>query len=279
VRFTGGLMLGEALSARVQDLAHTYDLVSEELSAEAIEKRFDLRAACGGGLYIQGEGGVAPLAQLRAWLAEFRERGGQTHFNVEADLIERKAWGRTVRCLGGEMFSADEIVLAPGVWASDHLVEAAPALKLVRPAKGHLSGVQLTVDLDVNVHGPDFYLAARGGAEAVLGSTMEFDRSDRHIEPEKIALLRAKAKALLPDALSDEAGRAWAGVRPMSPDWAPMIGRSGAENAIVACGHSRNGWLLAPLTAHIVAAYVEELDIEPLWRAFAPDRFDGAAKG
>ncbi len=276
VRFTGGLMLGEALSARVRDLSHTYNLTSEELSADAIERRFGLRPACDKGLYIPNEGGVSPLPQLRAWLAEVRERGGKTHFDVEADLIERKAWGRAVRCLGGEMFSADHIVLAPGVWASDHLMEAAPALKLIRPAKGHLTNAQLKAGLGLNVHGPNFYLAARGGAEVVLGSTMEFDRADRRIEPEKIAMLRANAKALLPDALTEDEGRAWAGVRPMSPDWAPMIGRSGSEGAIVACGHSRNGWLLAPLTARIVAAYVEERDLDPLWRAFAPDRFDGA---
>lgn len=275
-RFTGGLMLGDALSARVQDLAHTYNLAADELTADDIERRFGLRTASSSGLYIPDEGGVSPVPQLRDWLAEFRERGGKVHFDVEADLIERKAWGRAVRCLSGEMFSADQIVLAPGAWASDHLIAAAPALKQICPAKGHLANAHLKADLALNVHGPNFYLAARGGAEAVLGSTMEFDRADRRIEPEKITMLRANAKAQLPDALSIEEGKAWAGVRPMSPDWAPMIGRSGAEGAIVACGHSRNGWLLAPLTARIVAAYVEERDIDPLWRAFSPDRFDNA---
>jgi glycine oxidase len=262
----------------VQDLAHTYNLPSEELGAASIERRFGLRATCAAGLYIHGEGGVSPLQQLRAWLAEFRERGGKALFHVEAELIERKAWGKAVRCLSGEMFSADEIVLAPGAWANDHLIEAAPALNLVAPVKGQLSDVMLTKALDINVHGPDFYLAARGGAEAVLGATMEFERSDRCIDRDKIEILRANAQKLLPDALSGKAGRAWAGVRPMSPDWAPIIGRSGSENAIVACGHSRNGWLLAPLTARIVAAYVEEREIEPLWAAFSPDRFDGATK-
>jgi glycine oxidase len=263
-RFDGGLMLGQTRG--------------EKLSTAEIETRFGLRTACNEGAYVVDEGVVAPVAQLRAWLEAFRAKGGKAHFNIEADAIERKAWGKAVRCLGGEMFTADEIVLAPGAWASDQVMELAPALKLVSPAKGHLSVVHLKHPLSVNVHGPDFYLASRGGGEAVLGSTMEFGVANRRIDRDRIAVLRANAEKLLPGALIDEPGRAWAGVRPMSPDWAPMIGRSGSESAIVACGHSRNGWLLAPLTARIVAAYVEEREIEPLWAAFSPDRFDGATK-
>jgi glycine oxidase len=272
VRFAGGLILGAELVARASALAEANGLQAQRLSKDAVASRFGLNAD--EGLYSPDEEAtVSPLAQLRAWLAEFRERGGKAHFDIEADTIEKKPWGRAVRCLGGEMFSADQIVLAPGIWARESLIEAAPALSLLRPAKGHLCDVQLSADLSANVHAPGFYLAARGGAEAVLGSTMEFDRDDRRIEPEKVQALRDAARAFLPGTFSDDVGRAWAGVRPMSPDWAPMIGRSGAHGVIVACGHSRNGWLLAPITARIVAAYAEGEEIDPLWQAFAPDRF------
>jgi glycine oxidase len=57
----------------------------------------------------------------------------------------------------------------------------------------------------------------------------------------------------------------------MSPDWAPMIGTGG--ECLVAAGHSRNGWLLAPITAEIISAFVFGDPIGPLWAAFAPDRF------
>ena len=68
-----------------------------------------------------------------------------------------------------------------------------------------------------------------------------------------------------------------AGVRPMSPDWAPMIGPSGPEGCFVACGHSRNGWLLGPLTGQILAAQVLAQPLEDLWTAFSPDRFEKKA--
>ncbi len=57
----------------------------------------------------------------------------------------------------------------------------------------------------------------------------------------------------------------------MSPDGWPMIGPSG--EALIAAGHSRNGWLLAPITAEIITAYVMDADIAPQWAALSPDRF------
>jgi glycine oxidase len=60
----------------------------------------------------------------------------------------------------------------------------------------------------------------------------------------------------------------------MSPDGWPMIGRSG--DVLIAAGHSRNGWLLAPITAEIITAYVMGADIPPEWAALSPDRFGNA---
>jgi glycine oxidase len=66
-------------------------------------------------------------------------------------------------------------------------------------------------------------------------------------------------------------GKVWAGVRPMSPDGWPMVGPSGG--VLVAAGHSRNGWGLAPITAEIVTAYVLGAPIPAQWAAWSPERF------
>ena len=60
----------------------------------------------------------------------------------------------------------------------------------------------------------------------------------------------------------------------MSPDSWPMIGPSG--DVLIAAGHSRNGWLLAPITAEIITAYVMGADIPAEWAALSPDRFGNA---
>jgi glycine oxidase len=81
----------------------------------------------------------------------------------------------------------------------------------------------------------------------------------------------AAAEALLPGEVK-QGERAWAGIRPMAPDGWPIIGPSG-EGVYVAAGHSRNGWLLAPITAEIISAYVLGAEIAPEWAALSPQRF------
>jgi glycine oxidase len=145
-------------------------------------------------------------------------------------------------------------------------------LAQVRPAKGHLVPVVTPAPLPLSVRAPDFYLAPREG-EIVLGSTMEFGAFDRRVERARVrALLEAAHRALPGLVRAREDAPAWAGVRPMSPDWAPLIGRSGP--VLVSCGHSRNGWLLAPISAEIICAHVFEEDLPALWAAFHPGRFN-----
>jgi len=102
---------------------------------------------------------------------------------------------------------------------------------------------------------------------------MDFDRTDRLVDPAQVAALLAAANTLLPGEVHP-APKPWTGIRPMSPDGWPMIGPSG--DVLVAAGHSRNGWLLAPITAEIITAYVMDDAIPPEWAALSPDRFGQA---
>jgi glycine oxidase len=168
------------------------------------------------------------------------------------------------------VYDADTVVLAPGAWATEKLMSAAPALKQVRPGKGHLVAVALEHALAPNLRTEKFYLTQRRD-DVVLGATMEMDRYDRGVDAARIAELLAAAEALLPGEIKPT-DKAWAGIRPMSPDGWPMIGPTG-EGLLAAAGHSRNGWLLAPITAEIISAYVFGRDIESAWAALAPARF------
>jgi len=264
VRFPGALVLGAFTAPNGVTL--------EALTRAEIEARFGVASRMDGA-FVADEGVVDPLPAMRALATRLHELGGAAHFNLEAEAIEFTPW-RRVRCYGGATFTADHILLAPGAWASDALKDSAPALKQLRPAKGVLAPVRLARDLDVTLRGPNFYLAPRSASDVVLGSTMEFDVVDRRADPARVTTLLGAAQAALPElvALADEP--AWAGVRPMSPDWSPLVGPNGAEGVLVACGHSRNGWLNAPITAEMICAYVWGEEIPPLWAAFRPDRFE-----
>ncbi|MES1156177.1 MAG: FAD-dependent oxidoreductase [Alphaproteobacteria bacterium] len=264
VRFPGALLLGVG--------AAPSGVETQSLTYAEIEARFGLTTAHDG-VFVPDEGVVDPLPAMQAIVTQIRMLGGAVHFEMEAEAIDAKPW-RRVRCFGGAAFTADFVVLSPGMWARDTLCDIAPALKLLRPAKGVLAPARLARDLAVTIRGPNFYLAPRAPGDVVLGSTMEFDVMDRRADPAKVAALLAAAQAALPDFVELSDAPAWAGVRPMSPDWSPLVGPNGAEGVLVACGHSRNGWLNAPITAEMICAYVLGDEIPPLWAAFAPGRFE-----
>jgi glycine oxidase len=261
--FGGALLLGAHAAA---------DGVQTIAKAEAL-RRFGLALAEDNVGFLGEEGVVDPIPALRAIVERLRRLGARVHYELEAREIEERPW-RRVRCFGGATLSADHVVIAPGIWARESIQEAAPALQHLRPAKGALAPVFLTAPLGVTVRAPDFYLAPRGRGEAVLGATMEFGVYDRRADPEKVAALLAAADRALPGQVAPGLGPAWAGIRPMSPDWSPMIGSAGAPGRWLAAGHSRNGWLLAPITAEIIAAYIRDEAPPPLAPAFSPDRFE-----
>jgi glycine oxidase len=259
--FSGALLLGATASENAETAA---------IDRAEMVRRFGVSTAAETAAYVAHEGVIAPLPAMQALAQALRQAGGVLHFDREAQEIQRKPY-RRVRCHGGATFTADHVVIAPGVWAHEDIQTSAPALRHIRAAQGSLALARLSAPLKVTVRAADFYLAPRGD-DAVIGSTMVFDRYDRSADPASIAALFAAADRDLPGQVTRVDAPAWAGVRAMSPDWAPMIGPSG--DAWIAAGHSRNGWLLAPLTAEIICAYVFGRDQRPLWAAFHPDRFE-----
>jgi len=237
------------------------------LSAGEVRKRTGLRTKIDHALFVEDEGTVDPLRVLTGLAMQAHALGVLREYGADvADVTAHSAITHDDRA-----YEADAVVLAPGAWATDKLMAAAPALKHVRPAKGHLVAVELERPLGPNLRAGDFYIAQRR-EDAVLGATLEFDRYDRRIEPERVAALAAAAEALLAGEVT-VTDRAWAGIRPMSPDGWPLIGPTG-EGVLAAAGHSRNGWLLAPVTGEIITAYVFGHELAPAWAALSPQRFE-----
>ncbi len=268
VRFDGGVIAfaDEREAAAVQARAMSAGRAVSALSRGQVVKRAGLGLALDHALFVEDEGVADPLHVLGGLRLEARALGVSLRYDQDVARVT----ANSAHTFTGEDYEADHVVLAPGVWANDAIAGAAPALKRIRPAKGHLVSVALAKPLKTNLHAPGLYLARRR-EDTVLGSTLQFDRYERHVEQEQVQKLLAAAEALAPGVIKP-AGRAWTGVRPMSPDGWPMIGSS--NGLLVAAGHSRQGWLLAPLTAEIIAAHVFGAPVQPDWRAFAPQRFD-----
>jgi glycine oxidase len=142
----------------------------------------------------------------------------------------------------------------------------------VSPLKGQMLAVEAT-GLRHAVMGPDVYLVPRE-REIVVGATSEHTGFDTTTTADAINGLRAAAERLYPGLWSAKLLRAWAGIRPATPDMLPIIGNDpDAPQILYACGHSKNGILLAPATAKSIAALAQGAD--PGWdlSAFSVSRF------
>lgn len=108
---------------------------------------------------------------------------------------------------------------------------------------------------------------------------MEHVGFDARTTAESIGRLTASAVSLCP-ALEGAASRSWAGLRPVTPDLLPLVGPDpNRPGLIYACGHSRNGVLLAPLTAMSLTELVFEVPLTFDVDRFRPERFAGTFTG
>lgn len=147
--------------------------------------------------------------------------------------------------------TAKRVVIAAGAWSA--LIVGAPRPIPVEPVRGQMVLLEGS-PLSHAVSSPDAYLVPRGSS-TLVGSTLERVGFDHSNTPQAIERLRAAAGQVVPVLANAPARDWWAGLRPMSPDGLPIIGSDpDLSTVIYACGHGKNGILLAPITGEVVAA-------------------------
>lgn len=238
----------------------------EKLAALCAERGLKTRWR-GEDLEVPDEAALDPHEALAALRRALLEAGGGVRAGEAV-----AATARSVALTDGTRLDADIVLLAPGVWAVPGLIEAAPALGRISAMYGVLVEIAASDPAPgATLRAAGAYAVGRAPGRVVLGSTMWPGRTALDVDSNSANVVQKAMAAAAPRLGGARRLAAWAGVRPMSPDWAPMIGTGG--ECLVAAGHSRNGWLLAPITAEIISAFVFGDPIGPLWAAFAPDRF------
>ncbi|MGX6602816.1 glycine oxidase ThiO [Micromonosporaceae bacterium Da 78-11] len=148
----------------------------------------------------------------------------------------------------------------------------------VRPVKGQVLRLRgepglIRHVLHAIVDGRDVYLVPRADGEIVVGATQE-ERADRTVTAGGVYELLRAAIELVPQLAELELTETTVGHRPGTPDNAPLLGHLDDDRrVIVAAGHHRNGVLLAPVTADLIADLVVTGVADPLLQPFAPGRF------
>ena len=233
-----------------------------------------------GGMYVPGDHQVDPRLLLAA-LHEACRRAGVEFVRAEASVVT--AGGRVTGVRAGDReITAGTVVVAAGAWAS--LVDGVPAgvVPAVRPVKGQTVRLRLPTParprpvLRADVKGSHVYVVPRADGEVVVGASVEEAGFDTSPRAGAVYELLRDAQSVLPELSEATLVEVSTGLRPGSPDNAPVIGPASVPGLVLACGHYRNGVLLTPVTADAVAALLATGELPPEAHPFRPGRFDPA---
>ncbi|MFS4095214.1 glycine oxidase ThiO [Streptomyces sp. AF1A] len=257
-------------------------LASEWLSGREC-RRLEPMLAPGvrGGLRVDGDHQIDPR-RLAAALVAACERAGVAFHRAWAkrlDVVGDRAAGVTTA--DGTALRAGQVVLAAGSLSGRLPGVPDELLPPVRPVKGQV--LRLTVPrrfapflsrtVRAVVRGSQVYLVPREDGELVVGATSEELGWDTTVTAGGVYELLRDAHELVPGITELPLTETRAGLRPGSPDNAPLLGPSGLDGLLLATGHHRNGVLLTPVTGDVLAHALVTGELPDEARPFTPKRF------
>jgi glycine oxidase len=227
---------------------------------------------------LLSEHSLNPRELAEALLAAVRATDIELRTQTPIRLIRSDSGGVQIHTPKNAL-GAGRFVDCTGAWSA---ASTLPAHLRISPRKGQMLAVALppASPLHVVLRTPDIYIVPRtteaAGIRAIIGATVEDDGFDKTVHPTDIARLRAHAARLFPPIAEAPELETWAGLRPSTPDNLPLLGPiPGLENQFLATGHYRNGILLAPATARVMAELIAgqrtSVDLAP-FSPFRPRR-------
>lgn len=294
LRDTGTLVVAHDAGDRAEldryaDYAEALGLPIERLTARACREREPMLSPdVRGGLLAQDRS-AHNRDTVRALLRVCAARGVTVLEQSVAGLELRDGGVVGVRLgdgSGGELvLAAPRVVLAAGSWSPLLPGLPAPAVPPVRPVRGTVLRLAtppeyrdrvMSATIRATVAGSHVYLVPRADGEIVVGATSEEAGFDDRATAGGVWQLLRDARLVLPVVAELGFTEAWSGLRPVTPDNAPIVGASAVPGLTMATGHGRNGVLLAPVTADAVAALLLDGAVTEPLEPFSPLRFTPA---
>ncbi|HKT11903.1 MAG TPA: glycine oxidase ThiO [Terriglobia bacterium] len=218
--------------------------------------------------------GLIKAAELSG--ATFEWNCAVTGFNVQGDQIH----GVRVLPQGAateKTLSAGRVVLAAGSW-SGQLAETLGLSLHIVPCHGEMIEFETPSDLPYVVRAGINYVVPRGAQTAVAGTTARWGSFEKAVTAGGLQSIIQGITRILPVAKDFKFRRAWAGLRPDTKDHLPILGFGKLQNLVFATGHFRNGILLAPVTARVIAELILTGAPSHALDLYSPGRFDAASK-
>ncbi len=281
LRTAGTLVVGfDADDQRALDALLAYQrelgLAVERLTPrEARRREPSLTPRLRGALQVAGDHSVDARAVHAGLLAAGAAAGVRVVRARVAGVRVEDGAATGVHLDDGSVLAADAVVLALG--AHGGALPGAPDVP-VRPVKGQilrLAGAAGLLEGTVRalVRGRPVYLVPYDGDRLVVGATVEDRGFDARVTAGGVHDLLRDAIEVVPGITELELVETLARWRPGTPDNAPVLGPSGVPGLVLATGHHRNGALLTPVTADLVAELLVTGELPELAAPFTLDRF------
>ncbi|QLE71701.1 glycine oxidase ThiO [Streptomyces rectiverticillatus] len=237
-----------------------------------------------GGLRVDGDHQTDPRRLARALLTACERAGVAFHRAEAARLLLAGDRATGAELADGRRVAAGQVVLAAGSRSGTLAGVPAGVLPPVRPVKGQVLRLRvpdayapfLSRTVRAVVRGGPVYLVPRENGELVLGATTEELGWDTTVTAGGVYELLRDAHELVPGITELPLVETSAGLRPGSPDNAPLLGPTALPGLHAATGHHRNGVLLAPLTGDVMAEVLTTGRLPEEARPFTPRRFSNA---
>jgi glycine oxidase len=183
------------------------------------------------------------------------------------------------RCTGARTetakFEAPSVVVAAGCYSAR--IEGAESYAPAHPVRGQMAALKPAAELGRAVRSERGYLVPRDDGRILAGSTIENAGFEKRVTPAGLQQILSAALEIMPSLEDAAVVDTWSGLRPDSPDHLPILGPTSVPGLLVATGHYRNGILLAPVTAKLVAEWILSGKTSFPVEEFSPLRFSQRA--
>ncbi len=205
-----------------------------------------------------------------------RQAGGLLYENTPIEKITIENGKVSGVETAASFYGADQVIVCAGAWSGQIKGITKELLPPVYPLKGQMLAVQMNPAQPLLTHiitTPDIYMVPRRDGRLLIGATVEDQGFDVSVTAGGLRHLLEKAWWVLPGIEELPIVETWAGLRPSSPDDAPILGPSGLPGLSYATGHHRNGILLAPVTGDLLTEYILSGEVPAAMQPFLASRF------
>jgi glycine oxidase len=226
-------------------------------------------------IYVPQDGQLKAPKLTRAYAQAAAALGAALRDHTEIVGVQRESGRVTgITTVQGETIACKHLVIAAGAWAARCGAWFDLSLPIV-PQRGQILTLeQPEQPLRRAVFGEAIYFAPKQDNTVVVGATREEVGYDKRLTAGGISWLLSSAIRLAPSLEPCAIAQMWAGLRPLTPDHHPILGRApGYENVTLAAGHSANGIMLSAITGKSIAELITTSKTPDVIKGFGIERF------